>query len=91
MSSKQLGLKQVESAAWGMALKHFDTVSRTARFMGLDEETVGRLLEEDGLGVMEEEAFEGLLEWMKGAAGGTMRGRELLRKIRFGVMEQEYL
>ena len=51
MSSRRLGLVQVEAAAWGMAVGRFDEVCRTAGFMGLDEETVGKLLEEDGLGV----------------------------------------
>ena len=92
MSSRRLGLRQVEEAAWGMAVGRFDEVCRTAGFMGLDEETVGKLLEEDGLGVRkEEEAFEGLVGWMKGDAGGGLRGRELLGLIRFGVMEEGYL
>ena len=92
MSSRRLGLRQVEEAAWGMLVERFDEVSRTAGFIGLDEETVGSLLEEDGLGVRkEEEVFEGLVRWMKGDAGGGLRGRELLRKIRFGVMEEGYL
>ena len=92
MSSKQLGLRQVEEAALSMAESRFDEVVRTAGFMGLDEETVGKLLEEDGLGVRkEEEAFEGLVGWMKGDAGGGLRGRKLLGSIRFGVMEERYL
>ena len=79
MSSRRLGLRQVEKAAWGMAVRRFDEVCRTAGFMGLDEETVGKLLEEDGLGVRkEEEVFEGLVWWMKGDAGEGLRGRELL-------------
>ena len=53
MSSRRLGLGQVEEAAWGMAVGRFDEVCRTAGFMGLDEETV-RNLEEDGLGVVKE-------------------------------------
>jgi hypothetical protein len=53
---------------------------------------VGRLLEEDGLGVRREEAaFEGLVGWMKGGEGREPQGRELLCKIRFGVMEPDYL
>ena len=32
-----------------------DEVCRTGGFIGLDEETVGKLLEEDGLGVVKEE------------------------------------
>ena len=92
MRSRRLGLGQVEEAAWGMAVRRFDKVCRTAGFMGLDEETVGKLLEEDGLGVVkEEEAFEGLVGWMKGDTLGGLRGRELLGLIRFGVMEERYL
>ena len=92
MSSRRLGLGQVEEAAWEMAVRRFDEVCRTAGFMGLDEETVGKLLEEDGLGVLkEEEAFEGLMRWMKGDAGAGLRGRELLGTIRFGVFEEGYL
>ena len=73
-------------------MRRFDEVCRTAGFMGLDEETVGKLLEEDGLGVAkEEEAYEGLACWMEGNAGGGLRGRELLRQVRFGVMEERYL
>ena len=92
MSSRELGLRQVEEAAWGVAVERFNEVSGTAGFMRLDEETVASILEQDGLGVWkEEEAFEGLVGWMKGDAGGVLRGRELLRQIRFGVMEQGYL
>ena len=83
MSSRRLRLVHVEAAAWGITLRRFDEVCRTAGFMELDEETMGKLLEEDGLGVVkEEEAFEGLLGWMKGGAGGGLRGRELLGLIR---------
>ena len=92
ISSRRLGLSQVEAAAWTIAVEQFDEVCRTAGFMVLDEETVGKLLEEDGLGVVKEEkAFEGLVRWMKGDGGGGLRGRALLRSIRFGVMEVGYL
>ena len=92
ISSRRLGLSLVEEKAWGMAVRRFDEVCRTAGFMTLDEETVGKLLEEDGLGVVkEEEAFEGLVGWMKGDAAGVLRGRALLRRIRFGVIEEVYL
>ena len=92
MSSRRLGLRQVEKAAWGMLVERFNEVYQTANFLGLDKETVGKLLEEECLGVRkEEEAFEGLLGWMKNGAGGGLDGRELLGKIRFGAMEQGYL
>ena len=44
LSSRGLGLGQVEEAACGMAVGRFDEVCRTAGFVGLDEETVGKLL-----------------------------------------------
>ena len=82
----------MEEAAWGMAVLRFKEVSRTAGFMGLDKETVGKLLEEDGLGLwMEEETSEGLVGWMKGDTGGGLWGRELMGHIWFGVMEEGYL
>ena len=92
MGSIQLGLKQVEDAAWGLAVERFEEVSGTAGFLGLDEETMGRLLEEDGLGVKKESVvLEGLVRWMKDGGGEGLRGRELLRNVRFGVIEREYL
>jgi hypothetical protein len=90
--SRRLGLGRAEEAAWGMAVNRFEEVCATAGFMMLEEETVGRLLEEDGLGVRSEEAaFEGLLGWMTGGEGRGPAGRELMGRIRFGVMAQEYL
>ena len=75
MGSRRLGLMQAEAAAWGMAVGRFAEVSRTAGFMALDEETVGRLLEDDWLGVgKEERALEGLAGWMKGGEGRGLRG-----------------
>ena len=54
-----------------MAVGRFNEVCRTAGFMGLDEETVGKLLKEDGLGVVkEEESFKGLVGWMRGKMAG---------------------
>ena len=92
MSSRRLGLGKVEEAAWAMAVERFDEVSRTAGFMRLDEETVGKLLEEDGLGVRkEEEVFEALAGWIQGDEGRGLVLRGLFRKIRFGAMEREYL
>jgi hypothetical protein len=90
--SRQLGLSRVEEAAWKVVVGKFEEVCATAGFMGLDEETVGRLLEDDGLGVRTEEvAFEGLVGWMKGGEGRGPAGRELMGNIRFGVMAQGYL
>ena len=50
------------------------------------------LLEDDGLGERREEVvFEGLVRWIKGDEGRRAAGRELMGKIRFGVMAQGYL
>ena len=39
--------------------------------MGLEEEVLGRVLEDEGLGVRSEErAYEGLVRWMMGGKGG---------------------
>ena len=90
--SRRLGLLRVEEAAWAMAVGKFEEVCATAGFMGLDEEILGRILEDDELGVRREEAaFEGLVGWMKGGEGRGPAGRELMGKIRFGVMAQGYL
>jgi hypothetical protein len=92
MGSRRLGLKRVEEAAWRMVVSRFREVSGTTGFSELDEETVGRVLEAEDLGVKEEEeAFEGLLQWMKRGEGLELRGRKLLANIRFGVMKQDYL
>ena len=59
-------------------------------FTGLDEETVGKLMEEDGLGVVkEEEAFEGSVGWIKGDAGAVSTGAAGADPV--GVMEERYL
>ena len=92
VSSKRLGLRQIEEAAWTMAVDQFEEISKSARFTRLDEETLGRLLQEDGLGVRKEEGtFEALVRWMKGGEGCGLRGRGLLQNIRFGVMDRDYL
>jgi hypothetical protein len=92
MESRRLGLKRVEEASWSMVVRRFQEVSGTTGFLGLDEETVGRVLEEDDLGVRrEEEALKGLLLWMKGGEGQELRGRKLLSNIRFGMMKPDFL
>ena len=92
ISSRQLGLMEMETAAMNMTVERFREVSGTPDFKKLDEETMWKLLEEDGLGVQkEEEVFEGLMRWMNGEPGRSLRARGLLQGIRFGVMKQEYL
>ena len=91
MGSGRLGLGRVEASARGLALERFEEVAGTAGFMRMDEELVSSLLEDDGLRVSKEEvAFEALVGWMK-VGGCGLRGRGMLQKIRFGLMDQEYL
>jgi hypothetical protein len=57
----------------------------------MDEGTVGSLLDDDMLRASREEAvLEAVVGWMKGA-GGELRGRGLLSKIRYCVLGAEYL
>jgi hypothetical protein len=91
MVSGRLGLGPVEAAACRLALERFEEVAGTAGFVEMDEAAVGRLLEDDRLCVSTEEAvFEGLVSWMRGGGCG-LRGRGLLSKVRFGLMDREYL
>ena len=49
----------------------FEEVAGTKGFMGLEEEALRRVLEDEGLGVRSEErAYEGLVRWMMGGKGG---------------------
>jgi len=85
-------LERGEEAARKLAVERFEEVAGTGGFLRLSEETVGRLLEEDGLGVgTEEAAFEAAVRWMQAGDGGSWRGRGLLRAIRFPLMGWEYL
>ena len=85
-------LERGEAAARKLAVERFEEVAGTGGFLRLSEETVGRLLEEDGLGVgTEEAAFEAAVRWMRAGDGGPWRGRGLLRAIRFPLMGGEYL
>jgi hypothetical protein len=86
------GLVRVELASRELALREFDEFARTAGFMEVGEEVLGSLLEDDELmSGREELVFEGVVRWMKGGNGGDIRGSELLRKVRFPLMEGEYL
>jgi hypothetical protein len=91
MGSVRLGLGRVEAAARGLALERFEEVAGTEGFMRMDEGAVGSLLDDDELSVSREEAvLEAVVGWMKGG-GRELRGRGLLSKIRFCVMDAEYL
>jgi hypothetical protein len=89
--SWRLGLFRVEAAARKLACEQFEEVAGTEGFVCIEEEAMGGLLDDDELGVSgEEAAFEGLVRWMKGGCEG-LRGRGLLRKIRFGLIDHNYI
>ena len=85
-------LERGEAAARELAVERFEEVAATGGFMRMSEEMVWSLLEQDRLGVgTEEAAFEAAVTWMKGGDGDLLRGRGLLRAIRFPHMGWEYL
>jgi WD40 repeat protein len=86
------GLVRVERASRELALREFDEFARTAGFMGLGEEVLGSLLEDDGLCTEREElVYEGVARWMKEGEGRDVRGSGLLGKVRFPLMKELYL
>ena len=86
------GMERLTRASWKLALQEFDEFSKTAGFLGLSEEALGSLLDDDGLTTEKEEVvFEGVVRWMKGGGDGGIRGRTLLQKIRFPYMDVLFL
>jgi hypothetical protein len=85
------GLARLELASRNLALNNFDAFAVTQGFLHLCEEALEGLLADDGLkSEKEEKVFEALVRWMRGAEG-ELRGENLLRKVRFPLMTQEYL
>ena len=90
VSSFGSGLTRVQSESREFALRKFDDFSKSPGFMEIDEEVLGSLLDDDGLTTEKEErVFEAVVRWMK--SDGELRGKELLRKIRFPHMDALYL
>jgi hypothetical protein len=86
------GLTPVEKAAHRLALERFEDVAATEAFLRIGEDVLGSILDEDDLvASCEEHVFECLLRWMKGADGGQLRGRGLLSRIRFPLMDGKFL
>ena len=85
------GLSRVEASARKFALEHFEDVAGTEGFMRMGEEALGSLLESDELlAESEERVLEWVVRWMQGGEG-ELRGRGLLSKIRFPLMEGDFL
>jgi hypothetical protein len=89
--SGRIGLSRLEEVARRLATKRFEELSKTAGFMGMSEEVLGSVLDDDGLAARNEEAvWEAVAGWMR-AEDGRLRGRGLVKKIRFPLMEEWYL
>jgi hypothetical protein len=94
------GLTRVVSCCHRLALSHFDELSRTREFSArLSANDLAALLDDDGLcAESEEQVFEAAVRWMRWGAdggrdgsGGRLRGLDMLSKIRFPLMDSEYL
>ena len=91
LASAGRGLGRVEDAAYRMALEQFEQVAATEGFIRISEETLAKLLDEDDLfASSEEHVFECVLRGMRGGGAG-LRGRGLLPRIRFPLMDSKYL
>jgi hypothetical protein len=78
------GLVRLEKAGRKLALSKFDQFAEADGFMFVSEEVLGSLLDDDVLvSESEERVLKGVVRWMKGGAGGVIRGEGLLNKIRF--------
>ncbi len=89
--SGNYGLRQLEAAAWKLATERFEELATTEGFMQMSEEVLGRLLDDDDLAARSEEAvWEAVAAW-RAADLGPARGRGLVGKIRFPLMEEGYL
>ncbi len=89
--SGSLGLIHLEAAALCMAAKRFEELKTSEGFMKIEEDALGMILDTNELAVRSEEGlWEAVVGWMK-AEGQQLRGRSLLHKIRFPLMEEDFL
>ena len=89
--SCKIGLRRLEEATRKTAVDHFEDLSATTSFLRMEEEVLGSLLDDDSLAARSEEfVWEALAAWMR-AGTGHLRGRALLAKIRFPLMNEGYL
>ena len=90
--SSELGMKLSEAAAREMAMEQFEQLVKTEGFVQLNEVTLAKLLDDDGLVATSEEAvWEALVGWRRAGQEGQGRGSGLVEKIRFPLMEEGYL
>jgi hypothetical protein len=82
----------LERVSRELALRKFDQFAECNGFMDVSEEVLGSLLDDDALvSESEERVLKAAARWMKGGAGGVIRGEGLLRKIRFPFMSAAFL
>ena len=92
----QLGLKHSEVAARKLAAERFEELAKTEGFMRMDAEALGRLLDDDHISARNEETvWEAVTVWWGAdSEEGQARRRGLsglVERIRFPLMEEEYL
>jgi hypothetical protein len=88
----ELGLSQSEKAARKLATERFEELAKTDDFIRMGEDALAALLDDDDLVVRSEEAvWEAVVGWRRAQDDGQARGRGLVGKIRFPLMEEGYL
>ena len=95
-SAHDAGLAEINEECLAYALKRFDAVAKTDGFLALSEDVLALLLASDRLESSSEEAvYEHVLRWMHYTPGSpspnAIRGTELLRHLRFPLMDGQYL
>ena len=86
-----VGMLQLQAAALRLARNRFEELVGTAGFATMEEPALECLLDDDDLVARSEEAvWEAVAGWMR-AGDAPLRGRGLLSKIRFGLMDDDYL
>jgi hypothetical protein len=84
--SSKLGLRQSEKIALRLASERFEELVTTQGFMQMDEEALGKLLDDNNLAARSEEAvWEALVGW-----SGSI-SKDLIVKVRFPLMAECYL
>jgi hypothetical protein len=85
------GMGQLEAEALRMASWRFEEFATTAGFMRMGEEALMSVVDDDQLVASNEEAvWEAVVGGMRGA-GNERRGRGVAGRVRFPLMEEEYL
>jgi hypothetical protein len=88
----ELGLSQSEKAARKLATGRFEELAKTEDFIRIGENVLAGLLDDDDLVARSEEAvWEAVVGWRRAEDDGQARGRGLVGRIRFPLMEEGYL